>query len=82
MNDIRNAMKSVGRMTLRRPFVSAKKPHKCDVQIMPKKLAAPRMPFSLVVKFKSHCETGKTKVMPTVSKIKAAIIKPHVKINM
>lgn len=82
MKDIKNATISVGRMTLRRPFVSAKNPHKCEEQIMPKKAAAPRIPFSLVVKFKSHWETGRTNVMPTVSKIKADMIKPQLKINM
>lgn len=58
------ATNRVGCMTQRRPFVSDKYPHKCDEKIMPENEAAPNIPLSLVVMFKSHCDTGITKLTP------------------
>lgn len=65
---------------LRRPFVSARNPHKCDEQMMPKKPMAFNTPFSAAVNFKSHSDTGKTKLMPHVSIKTAFKIKPLKKI--
>ena len=45
MTDIATAVNNEGRMTRRLPMVSAKKPHKCDEQIIPENAAAPKIPF-------------------------------------
>lgn len=71
-----NATNKAGCKTRLRPFVSAMKPQKCDVMIIPKNGAAPKMPFSCVVKFKSHCDTGMIKLMPHVSRFTASNTKP------
>lgn len=80
--EIKNAMKRVGWIMRRRPFVSAKNPHKCDEKIIPAYETAHKIPFSLVVKFKSHCETGNTKEMPQVSIITAFNAIPLTNIKM
>lgn len=49
-----NATSNVGWMIRRRPFLSAKNPHKYDEQIIPKNATEPKMPFSLVVRRRSH----------------------------
>lgn len=67
MHDKMNATSIVGNITLRRPFVSAKKPKKCDEQIMPINEIALKMPFSPAVKFKSHFDTGMMNAQPHVS---------------
>lgn len=61
------AMKRVGTMTVFLPFVSARKPQRCDETIIPTKPIALRIPLSCVDRFKSHCATGRMKFMLTVS---------------
>lgn len=61
-------MKSVGMMTFRRPFVSARKPHKCELAMIPRKAIALNKPLSFVVRFKSHSAIGKMNDIPNVSK--------------
>ena len=53
-HDKMKAMNSVGNIILRRPFVSAKYPHKLDEQIIPINETALKRPFSTALKFKSH----------------------------
>lgn len=53
-----NARHSVGMITFRRPWVSARKPHRCELTIIPTNTTALRMPFSRVDKFKSHSATA------------------------
>lgn len=68
---------NVGLMIFLLPVVSAKNPHKWELVIMPTKPIALIMPRSCMDIFKSHCETGKTKLMPRVSSKTLANIKPH-----
>lgn len=68
-------------MTHRRPFVSAKNPHICEEVTIPKKHAAPKIPFSCVVNLKSHCDTGNIKLIPHVSIRAAFKIDPDIKIK-
>lgn len=79
--DNRKATTNVGCITFLRPVVSARNPHKCDEQIIPMNETAPRIPFSFVVNFKSHDETGITKLIPHVSIRTAFNIKPQIKIK-
>lgn len=69
-------------MTQRLPLVSAKNPHKCDEQIIPKNETAPKIPFSLELNRKSHSETGSTKATPHVSINTAFKTNPLTKITM
>lgn len=78
---IKNAIIKVGWITRLRPVVSAKNPHKCDEQIIPRNEAAPSIPFSFVLIFMSHCKTGITKLIPHDSKKTAFKIKPQIKIK-
>lgn len=60
MNDNENATSNVGKITYRLPFVSARKPHRCEAESTPKNPAPAKIPFCCVVIFKSHCTTGNT----------------------
>lgn len=73
---------NVGRITFRRPVVSAKNPQRCELLIIPAKPIALNMPRSCMVKLRSHCETGKTKLMPKVSSKTLANIKPDTNMSM
>lgn len=75
------AISNVGAIIRRRPFVSAKNPHKCDEEMMPAKLTAPKIPLSCVDKFKSHSDTGITKLIPHDSIKEAFKIIPQMKIK-
>lgn len=57
----------VGIMILRRPRVSARKPSRWELLIMPAKPIALSTPRSATVKCRSQCETGSTKPMLNVS---------------
>jgi hypothetical protein len=65
---IPKAMNNVGTITVFLPRVSAKNPQRCEDTMIPMKPTALKTPLSLVVKFKSHCATGKMKLMLTVSR--------------
>lgn len=67
---------------MRRPFVSAKMPQKCDESIIPTNGTAAKIPLRLDVKFKSHLATGSTKTTPHVSKNAAVKINPLTTIKM
>lgn len=71
-----NVANSVGLITLRRPFVSAKNPHKCELEIMPRKLIALSTPLSTFVRCRSHCAMGNMKPMEDVSSNTTAITMP------
>lgn len=72
----------MGNIIRRRPFVSAKNPHKCDEQIIPANEIALNTPFSLVVNCKSHWDTGIMKEIPHVSKTTLISIMPLMKITI
>lgn len=76
-----NVIINVGKITQRRPLVSAKKPHKCDEHIMPINAQAPKIPFCDVFKFKSQWDTGITKLIAHVSSKTAPKITPLIKIK-
>lgn len=54
--------------TFLRPHVSAKKPHKCDVETMPRKPTEFKSPCSVTVTSMSHCIYGNKKLGFTFSK--------------
>lgn len=81
MIDIAIAAHNEGKMTRRRPLISAKNPHKCDEQIIPINEEAPRIPFWLAVKFISHCKMGIANAIEHVSTPAARMINPLTKIN-
>lgn len=58
--DEAKARNSVGKMIARRPRVSARKPQRCELQMMPANEMALSTPFSLVVSSRSHSATGST----------------------
>lgn len=64
---MKKEMKRVGIITIRRPRVSARKPHRCDEVMMPAKAIALSIPLSLVVNFKSHSAMGRMNEIPRVS---------------
>lgn len=64
-------------MTVFLPRVSAKKPQRCDETTIPTNPIALKTPLSRVVKFMSHCATGKMKLIPTVSRTTQPSIEPH-----
>lgn len=72
----------VGLIIFRLPLVSAKKPHKCELIIMPEKPIALIMPRSWIVRFMSHCDTGKTKLIAKVSNKTLAKIRPEINMRM
>lgn len=80
--DEQNAANRVYWMTRRRPFVSAKNPHKWNDSIIPSEFTEPKNPFCEDVKFKSHCDTGNIYVMLYFSDTVAIMIKPLKKINV
>lgn len=55
---------SVGTMTLLRPLQSARKPHRCELAMMPMDVIPERTPLCCVVSRKSHSATGNTKLIP------------------
>lgn len=57
------------------PFVSARKPQKCDDKITPTYPIALTIPLSLVDKFKSHCAIGNI-IFTDVNSKNALAIKP------
>lgn len=73
---------SVGLIMFLLPVVSAKNPHKCELLIIPAKPMALIMPRSCTDRFKSHCDTGKTKLIPSVSSKTLASIRPHTNISI
>lgn len=77
-----NATINVGSITLRLPFVSARKPKKCELQIMPINDTELKRPFSNALKFKSHFDTGITNAQPHVSKATANCIRPLITITI
>lgn len=66
----------------RLPFVSARNPHKCEEQIIPTNDIALNTPFSLVVNFKSHCDTGIMNETQHVSKTTLISMIPLMKITI
>lgn len=76
-----NDRNSVGRIIFLLPIVSAKNPHKCELVITPTKAIVLKTPFSVVVKFSSQA-TGKTKLIPIVSKRTDDKIVPDITIRM
>lgn len=60
-------MNNVGSITFFLPCVSAKKPHKCELNIIPTNAMADKIPLSFVDKTKSHSATGRIKLMLKVS---------------
>lgn len=49
------------------PFVSAKNPHKCELDTTPRKLIDANNPLVVKSKFKSHTADGIINIMPIVS---------------
>lgn len=82
IHDKMNATSNVGNITLRRPFVSARKPKKCELHIIPINETELKRPFSPAVKFKSHLDTGITNAQPHVSNATANCIRPLIKITI
>lgn len=76
-----NDRNRVGRIIFLLPIVSAKNPHKCELVITPTKAIVLKTPFSVVVRFNSHA-TGKTKLIPIVSRRTADNIIPDITIRM
>lgn len=76
-----NDKNKVGRIILLLPFVSAKKPHRCALDIIPKIEIPPKSPFSDDVKFSSHI-TGRIKLIVNVSNRVAVNIIPEIPIKM
>lgn len=62
-----NVANSVGWIIFFLPRLSARNPHKCELHIIPKNEIALNTPFSLVVNFKSHDDTGIINETPHVS---------------
>lgn len=60
----RNERISVGTMTLLRPLLSARKPQKCELTIMPIEDIPLSTPLFCVVSERSHSATGNTKLIP------------------
>lgn len=61
------AVNNVGSITFFRPCVSARKPQRCELNIIPTNAMADKTPLSFVVKSKSHSATGRIKLMLKVS---------------
>jgi len=74
----RKPSNKVGLIIFRRPVVSARKPHKWELVIIPANPMELNIPFSLIDKCKSFFETGKTKLMANVSNRTLAKIKPDI----
>lgn len=60
----KNERISVGTMTLLRPLLSARKPQKCELTIMPIDDMPLRTPLFCVVSERSHSAMGNTKLIP------------------
>lgn len=71
----------VGRIIFLLPLVSARKPHRCALVIIPKIDIQLSSPFSDDVKFSSHI-TGRMKLIVSVSKRDEANIIPEIPIKM
>lgn len=76
-----NDNKRVGTITAFLPFVSAKKPHRCELTITPIRHTELRIPFWVAVSAKSQA-TGITKQIPSVSKSVDVIIIPEIPIRV
>lgn len=63
-----NPPKAAIRITFCRPHVSAKNPQKYEVVITPRYDIEPKIPCSVVVKFRSHLMYGKTTLIQVFSK--------------
>lgn len=72
---------NVGRIIFLLPFVSAKKPQRCALVIIPKIDIPLNSPFSDEVKFSSQI-TGRMKLIVNVSNRDAANIIPEIPIKM
>lgn len=62
----RNDRINVGTITLLRPLLSAKKPQKCELTIMPIDDIPLSTPLFCVESERSHSATGNTKLMPKI----------------
>lgn len=60
-------IKSVIYTTFFRPLVSAKYPQMCELATTPRKPTDDRSPFSVKVRFKSHCAAGTINIAHIVS---------------
>lgn len=61
--------------------MSEQNPHKYDPKMIPIEVIPERMPFCCVVKLKSHCAMGKTKLIPRVSNDAQVMTMPEMKTN-
>lgn len=75
------AMSKLGTITDFLPLVSARKPHKCDDTIIPINPIPLRIPLFWFVRFRSHCATGRIKLMLTVSRKTQPRAAPHKSIS-
>jgi len=79
--DATKVANKVGNITVLRPFVSARNPHKCELTIIPMYPIAISAPLCVLFKFSSHCAMGSTKPMVDVSNRTAAKTIPDTKIT-
>lgn len=76
----KNDKNSVGAITFFLPLVSPRKPHKCELTIIPINNTVLKIFFCVVVRSKSHA-TGSTNPIPSVSIIPADKMIPEIPIT-